>query len=550
MARKYAEAVVAGTVPACSWVRFACERQLRDIERSWEWRYDTGEAARVCRFIEELPHIKGRWEQPKIKLQPWQCFMLCSLFGWVNADGVRRFRKALVVIPRKNGKSVIAAGVALYCLILDSEPGAEVYSAATTRDQAKICWDTARRMVERLPRLREVYGVAALAHSITIESTASAFKPLSRDADSLEGLNIHAAIIDELHAHGTREVFDVMDEATGARRSPLLFIISTEGDAHAGVFVDQVDYLHKVLDGRLENERYFGVYYGLDASDDWTHPSAWRKANPNLDISVLDMPARFAEAKHSPASQASFMTKRLNVRVGASEAFFNMLAWSSLCLDKTLKLADFDGQDCISAFDLASKRDLSSRVLMFRHGDGYAVFGAHYLPEAAIEPGNPNYDVYRGWSRDGHLVITTGNVTDYGYIEDQILVDAKRFRMVRVGYDPFQATQLVTRLQAAGLGQQQIVEVPQTVRSMSEPMKELDALVVSGKIRHNGDPVLTWAMANTAARSDAKENVYPRKARDENKIDPAVALIMALSLWMRSGSARQSVYSNAATAII
>jgi phage terminase large subunit-like protein len=544
--------VLSGAEPACSWVRLACQRQIADRARDqaggWDWYFDAAEAERVCSFVEQLPHIKGRWEKPNLVLEPWQCFIVCAVFGWLNTDGVRRFRKALIVIPRKNGKSLLAAAIALYCLVLDHEPGAEVYSAATTRDQAKICWDTARRMVERLPRLREVHGVQALAHSITVESTASAFKPLSRDADSLEGLNIHAAIVDELHAHSTREVYDVLDEATAARRSPLLFIISTEGDNSIGVFAEQVDYLQKVLDGRLENERFFGVYYGLDPEDDWTSPASWQKANPNLNVSVLDMAIRFQEAKHSPASQASFLTKRLNVRVGAGEAFFNMLAWRAQCADSSLTLAQFAGRECIAALDLASKRDLTTRVMLFRHGAGYAVFGKHYLPDAVVEPGHPNYDTYRKWVATGDLIVTPGNVTDFAFVEEDLLADAKKFRFLRVGYDPFQATQLVTRLQAAGLDNQ-VVEVPQTVRQMSEPMKELDALIVAGKIKHCNDPVLTWAISNVTAKRDLKDNVYPRKTRDENKIDPATALIMALSLWMRH-TGHRSVYADPSTAVM
>ena len=198
--------------------------------------FDEERAFRICYFAEQLPHIKGRWGSRNIVLEPWQCFVLTSVFGWIDAAAFRRFRKALIVIPRKNSKTTVAAIVGLYLLALDSEPGAEVYSAATTRDQAKICWDIAKRMAQRSPGFRDRYGVEALSHSIAMETAAAFFKPLSRDADGLEGLNPHEAIIDELHAHKTREVFDVLDEATASRRQPLMFIISTEGDNATGVF--------------------------------------------------------------------------------------------------------------------------------------------------------------------------------------------------------------------------------------------------------------------------------------------------------------------------
>lgn len=303
-AERYAAQVVSGHIPACEWVRLACQRQIDDRARpqskEFYWTFNRERANDICWFIEKLPHVKGRWSSKTIVLEPWQCFFLTTIFGWVDEDGYRRFRKALIVIPRKNAKSTIAAGVGLYLLALDGEPGAEVYSAATTRDQAKIVWgEYARKMVQQTPRLRERYGIEPLAHSITVESEGSFFKPLSRDADSLEGLNVHGAIIDELHAHGTREVFDVLDDATGSRKQPLIFIISTEGDNAAGVFAEQVEYGQQVLRGKHEDESYFAIHYTIDADDDWVAPSSWRKANPNMGVSVQerDMEVRCKQAQ-------------------------------------------------------------------------------------------------------------------------------------------------------------------------------------------------------------------------------------------------------------
>ncbi len=240
---RYAEQVVSGEIPSCKWVRLACERQLADLKRTdWQWTFDSGRANRICQFIELLPHIKGKWKSATIALEPHQCFRLTTIFGWVDSDGCRRYRKALVVIPRKNGKTTEAAGVGLYCLALDGEPGAEVYAGAVTRDQVtgpSGVWTVAKKFVEKSAGFRERFGVEALAHSIVVESSSSTFKPASRDAGSQEGFNTHCAIIDELHAHTTREVFDVIDESTGARRQPLLFIISTEGDNSAGVFASK-----------------------------------------------------------------------------------------------------------------------------------------------------------------------------------------------------------------------------------------------------------------------------------------------------------------------
>lgn len=557
IANWYCESVLDGSIPACEWVRRACQRQIDDLARTdWQWEWVPSRAAAICQFIEMLPHIKGRWRSKNIQLEAWQCFLLTTIFGWVDKnsadkddDKIRRFRKALIVIPRKNGKSAIAAGIALFLLALDSEIGAEVYSAATTRDQAKISWDIARAMVQRLPNFQNGVGVEPGAHSISIPAESACYKPLSRDADSLEGLNVHGAIIDELHAHNTREVFDVLDEATGARRQPLLFMISTEGDSNIGVFPEQVDYLQNVLRGTKEDDRYFGLIYTLDKEDDWTLPSSWYKANPNLGVSVYeeDLAARFNQAKSNPESQSSFLIKRLGVRVGAGDAFFNMLAWTNICRKPDMKLEDFRGQACVVTFDLASKSDVAARIMVFRKGLNFYVFGRYYLPEDALESGMPNYDVYRGWANVNAITFTPGKVIDYDFIQDDLLDDAKNFKVELIGTDPYNATQFQTNMKAKGL---QIIDVPQTVLNLSEPMKELAGLITAGRVIHNGDPVLTWMMGNVIAKRDVKENVYPRKSRAQNKIDGAVALIGNLSLQMRNVKMKPSIYASKATAII
>jgi len=415
---QYAQQVVAEEVAVCRWVRLCCQRQLEDLEQEgWEWTFDLDRGNKVCRFIECLPHIKGRWKSRNIELEPWQCFVLTTIFGWVDASGFRRYRKAYIEIPRKNSKSTIAAACALYLLCADDEPGAEVYSCAVTRDQARICWGVAQQMVKREPEMRAYYGVEALAHSIAIPGEAAAFKPLSRDADSLEGLNPHGAIIDELHAHKTREVFDVLNLSTASRRQPLILQITTAGDNRTGVCFEQHDYVTQILQGRHHDERYFGIIYTIDAEDDWTTEAAARKANPNYGVSVLadDINMICKQAQVSAESQNTFLTKRLNVWVSTGTAYFNMLAWQNRCKVPGLKVEDFYGKRCIIALDLASKVDVAVKVMLFHEEGKRYVFGKYYLPESAIERGNPNYDVYRGWSRNPavDLVLTPGNIIDF-----------------------------------------------------------------------------------------------------------------------------------------
>lgn len=530
IAGQYAKGVVSGEIPACRWVKLVCQRQIDDLVRKdWKWTFDAQRANRICKFLELLPHVKGRWKTRNLTLEPHQCFRLTAIFGWVDELGFRRFRKALVVLPRKNGKSVEAAAVGLYLVALDGEPGAEIYSAATTRDQAKITWDLAKRMVEKSPGFRDRYGIAPLAHSIAIESEGAFFKPLSRDADSLEGLNPSGCIIDELHAHKTRDVFDVLDEATGARQQPLLYIISTEGDNNEGVFAEQVSYGQQVLEGNHEDESYFAIFYTIDPEDDWTAPASWYKANPNLGVSVFEdgLELRCRQAQKNPGGQASFFTKRLNVRVGAGAAYFSMLAWSRTCFDPSLTLEDFYGQPCYIGIDLASKSDLAVKMRIFERAGRHYLFGDYYLPEEQLEKVNPNYDLYRGW--DKYLTLTPGNIIDYEFIERDLLDDMKNFDVQQVGIDPHDATQFSTRMDREGVP---INRIPQTMLSLSEPMKELGARILAGTIGHDGNPVLHWNIGNVVAKEDAKENVEPRKARRANKIDGAVAAIICMKLVM------------------
>ncbi len=527
----YARQVVSGEIPACKWVRLACQRQLDDLERKdWTWTFDRAKANRIAAFMELLPHIKGRWKTSALTLEPWQCFALTTIFGWVDAEGYRRFRKALIVIPRKNGKTFIAAGVGLYLLAMDGEPGAEVVSAATTKDQAKLSWEVAKRIVQRTEGLR-ARGTQALAHAIVVEPGGGSFKPLSRDADTLEGLNPSGWIVDELHAHKTREVFDVLDEATGARRQSLGFIISTEGDNATGVFAEQVSYGQQVLSQTHQDDTYFCIYYSIDPEVDWTTPLAARMANPNLGVSVFepDLMVRCGQAQKNAESQSSYLTKRLNVRVGAGEAYFNLLAWDRLCKDASLKVEDFYGQSIWVTIDLASKIDLACMMRVAERDGMLHFFPRFYLPEDQLERGNPNYDLYRGWATLGYLTTTPGNIIDYEFIERDLLEDMRNFDVQQVGIDPHNATQFNTRMMAEGLP---IEEIMQGVLSLSDPMKELGARILAGRVRHDGNPILGWNIGNVVAKVDAKENVYPRKARNENKIDGALAAIMGCKLAM------------------
>jgi phage terminase large subunit-like protein len=532
IADEYAAGVIGGRIPACRWVRRACERYTSDVARSAlpdaQFTFQPAKVEKVCRFIETLPHIKGKWKTLNLKLEPWQVFIIANVFGFINPDGTRRCRTVYIEVPRKNGKSSFTAAVALYMLTLDGEKGAEVYSAATTRDQAKIVFGVAKEMARRSKLLREKAGVQIGAHNMHVLSSASKFEALSAEGNTLDGLNIHFGGIDELHAHKTRAVFDVLETATGARAQPIIWSITTAGSNRAGICYEQRTYLTKLLDGVAEDDTYFGIIYTTDDGDDWADPATWAKANPNLGVSVLedDLARKCKKAMEMPSAQNNFLTKHLDVWVNADVAWMDMRAWDK-CADPSLEVEDFEGQECIGSLDLASKTDIAPWCRLFwRDIEGvrhYYGFLQYYLPEETIE--NNANSQYSGWQREGRLIATEGNVTDIDRIEDDIKADAGRFQLREVAFDPWQAQQLANHMIGDGLT---MVEMRPTVQNFSAPMKELEALVLTGRFHHDGDPVLAWMVSNVVAHTDNKDNIYPRKERPENKIDGVVALIMAL----------------------
>lgn len=531
-AAAYVDGVLSGAIPACKWVRLACKRQRDDLKRKrFPYRYDHDAANRAIDFIESLPHIKGReFAGHLIRLEPWQCFIIATVFGWLHAKtGLRRFQTVYIECPRKNGKSTLSAPVALYLLTADKEPGAEVYSAATTRDQARIVWNDAKRMTDACPDLRRALGVETSAHAIYVPRTASTMKALSRDQQgNLDGLNVHGAIIDELHGHKDRGVWDVIETATGARSQPLVWAITTAGSNRAGICYEQQGYVRKILDRVHKDDTYFGVIYTIDKDDDPFDPATWAKANPNFGVSVNpeDIARKASKARQMASAQNNFLTKHLNVWVNADTAWMNMQDWEA-CTDPSLDIAAFAGAEVVIACDLATKIDIAPKVRLFWRDIGgvrhFYVFADYYLPEEAAEDGRTAH--YAGWAQEGRLHLTDGSVTDFSVIEDDIREDAATYRIVDACFDPWQASALMQRLQADGLP---VMEYRQTVQNMSEPMKEWQALVMQGRFHHDGDPVLTWMVSNVVCHIDAKDNIYPRKERPENKIDGAVAVIMAL----------------------
>ena len=529
----YAAEVQAGLIPAGAFVRAACARFLFDVQQAqagigaWNFRPEKAEAKIM--LAEMLPNIKGPLAGQPLVLAGWQCFVYANLFGFYErGTDARRFRQAVVFVPRGNGKTTIAAPLALGMTFCEEEGGAEGYAAAVTRDQARILFDTAGQMVRRSEAFQAAYGVRLLKNSIYQDNTASKFVPVSSDAKALDGLNVHIAVCDEIASHKTPEVYDVLLTAMGKRLNPMLIAISTATGNTSGIGKQLWDYTVKVLNGTQTDERLFGLIYTIDEGDDPWEEASWIKANPNWGVSVQPDAIRaiMRQARNNAGQESAVMTRHLNVWVGADEALFSMRAWRSLG-NTALDIDDFAGAEAHIAIDLASKTDLASCAITFpTRASGvlsYATFSRSFLnEEAVLEARNA---LYPGWAADGHLIVTPGNETDFSAIEDWLLECCRRFRVQSAAYDPWAATQFAQRMSAEGVP---MVEFRATTQNFSEPTKELDAAIRGGRIRHDGDPVLEWAIGNIVGRYDARSNVYPRKSREANKIDPAVALIMSI----------------------
>jgi phage terminase large subunit-like protein len=532
----YAVCVRDGRLPASRWTRLACERHLRDLERQrtdeFPYYFDDAAAMKVCRVAELFPHVKGEWAKRGnlIELEDWECFLLGVGFGWKRvANDTRRFREFYWEIPRKNGKSILGAIIGDFMFIADGEYGAEVYSGATTRKQAWEVYGPARLMLTKSPDICDDAGVQIGAQNMHCIADRSKFEPLIGNPG--DGASPSCAIIDEFHEHATSNQYDTMITGMGARRQPLVAIITTAGSSLIGPCYDKHLQAKKVLDGAMQNDELFTIIYTIDEDDDWTDPAVLAKANPNFDISVSGdfLVSQQRQAVQSVEYQNRFKTKHLNVWCSAKTAAINMPEWLA-CKDESLTIEAISAEcEAWLVLDLAARVDLCVRMALFTkliEGElHYYVFGRYYLPEATINEAGPNSSAYQKWRNQGLLVAVEGNEIDYEQVKDDVVGDLARMQVREVVYDPWRAVHIAQILAREGAT---CVEYRNTVQSMSLPFKELLSAIKSGRLHHDGDPVLTWAASNVVAKLDAKDNIYPRKEKNEMKIDPIVALIMGI----------------------
>jgi phage terminase large subunit-like protein len=524
---------------------------LDDLEYGHErgLYFDAEAAQAVIDLKEMLKHSKGKWAGQHLILEPWQQFVDWVLFGWKRDDGTRRFNVAYEEVARKNGKSTQIAATGIYGLGFDGENGAEIYSVATKEDQAKITFDEGQRMTKKSENLG---GLAQINKKSTyIEATESYWKPLGKDSKTQDGLNPHMVLVDEFHAHPDRSMLDVMDSAVGARSQPLLLIITTAGfNVQSACYLER-DYAIKVLEGTIEDDSYFAIIYTLDRDettgelfDDWTNPKVWIKANPNLGVSLYekDMKRMCRKAQNDPLTVNNFLTKRLNIWTTQVTKFFNIEKWN-MCTD-AVSLDELSGKPCYLGVDLNSKIDIGAILCVFPWIDGRVVlYPKFYCPrDGAEERSRKDRVPYLAWAEQGYLELTEGSRTDYEYIKSDICKLWSMFDVIKMGFDQWNFEYLYQRLISDGMDSSKVIEYPQTIKNMSEPTKELSALVVDEKLIHNGNPVLRWMASNTAVYRDPNDNVRPVKEKSSEKIDGIIAAIIAMGIMLIEPEKKESVY--------
>lgn len=539
IANKWAKQVVLDKIPACKWVKLACERHLNDLKKSknkdFPYRFDSRLAEKKIAFVELLPHTKGEWAMKRltITLEAWQKFGIACTFGWVRKkDGFRRFRESYWEVPRKNGKSVIAAGVALNMFANDGEFGSEVYAGATTEKQAWEVFKPARLMAIRSPDFLEAARILINAGSLEIPEEGSVFEPIIGDPP--DGQSPHCAIVDEFHEHPTSALYDTMQTGMGARRQPLIFTITTAGFNIEGPCYDLRGRVQEMLLGTVPDDELFGWMWTIDEDDDWTNPKVLAKANPNFGVSVYSdyLESQQRRAIQNASKQNAFKTKHLNVWVSSRTAYFNMEKWQA-CADNTLKFEDFSDVPCLMPIDLASKVDICARInLFYRVENGklhyYCIDPRFYLPEDTVMNGDEKQvlDRYQKWMNQGVLEVHDGSENDFSLVASDLINDAKKVPLTEVPYDEWGGFQVSRDIEDAGY---ETVKMPKTTKTFSPAMKELVAAISSGRFHHDGHPILSWMIGNVISKPDANENDFPRKEKSSKKIDGAVALLMGIN---------------------
>lgn len=500
--------------------------------------YDKSAADYAVAFIENLCHTKGTWAGKPFELIDWQEQIIRDLFGTLKPNGYRQFNTAYIEIPKKQGKSELAAAVALLLTCGDGEERAEVYGCAADRQQAAIVFDVAADMVRMCPALSKRVKILASQKRLIYTPTNSFYQVLSAEAYSKHGFNIHGVVFDELHTQPNRKLFDVMTKGSGdARMQPLYFLITTAGTDTHSICYETHQKAKDIIEGRKIDPTFYPVIYGADESDDWTDPKVWKKANPSLDITVgIDkVKAACESAKQNPGEENAFRQLRLNQWVKQAVRWMPMEKWDKCAF--SIDEDELEGRVCYGGLDLSSTTDITSFVLVFPpldEEDKYIILPYFWIPEDNLTLRvNRDHVPYDVWERQGCLQTTEGNVVHYGFIEQFIERLGERFNIREIAFDRWGAVQMVQNLESMGFT---VVPFGQGFKDMSPPTKELMKLVLEQKIAHGSHPVLRWNMDNIYIRTDPAGNIKADKEKSTEKIDGAVATIMALDRAIRCGN--------------
>jgi len=500
---------------------------------------DPGE--RAVRFVNALRHGKGQWAGQPFNLRPWQERIVRDIFGTLRPDGLRQYRTAWIEVPRKNGKTHLAAALALYLLVGDNEPGAEIIGAAADRDQASLVFDVAANMVRGSKYLRGRLKVIPSTKRIVDPRTGSVYKAIAADVAGSHGFNASGIVADEVHAWPNRELWDVLATSTGARRQPLTIAITTAGYDRTSIAWELHEYALKVRDGLVDDPTFYSVIYAADEGDDWEDEAVWRKANPALGDfrSLEEMRVLYQRAKENPALQNTFRRLYLNQWTSQETRWLDLAAWEATA--GTVDRALLRGRECYAGLDLSSTTDLTALVLVFPMEDGTVhVLPFFWIPEdTALAKERRDRVPYTTWARQGFITMTPGNAVDYTRLEQDIRALATEFRVLEWAYDRWNASMLVQRMQEDGAT---VVPVGMGYATMSAPTKHLESLVLQKRLIHGNNPVLNWMADNLTVEQDAAGNIKPSKAKSRQRIDGMVALIMALSRLMVHAGQGRSVY--------
>ena len=542
---QYGHDILKGNIISCELTWLAVKRHFDDLERTdkTEYYFDEDAAQHAINWFKYCRHIEGQWAGTIIELSPWQLFCTAMMFGWKNERGFRRFRTAYIEVARKNGKSTWMAGLGLYLMFGDLEAGAQVYSVATKKDQAKIIFNASVKMVKKSPELRKY--IKSRTNTLLCDLIDSTFKPLGQDSDTEDGLNVHGGLVDELHAHKSSEMWDVIDSATGSRTQSLIIAITTAGFQRNCFCFEKRTYVKNILNGVFEDPTVFAIIYTLDEEDDCFDQDVWIKANPNLGVSVLldDMIRLSTTASNNIKDKVNFLVKKLNVWVNSAKCWIDLIAWDKC--KREFSIDDLLGRVCYVGIDLSTKIDFSAVAYLFPPINGekdWYCFVRYFYPEDNVLKREKETKVPISiWAEQGHIKLIPGAIINYGYIEDDIDEMNKKFDIQYIGYDPYNATQLSFTLDEKGY---EVKPVRQGLKTLNEPCKEFEGLITSGRFLHNNNPVLNWNASCVVVEPDRNGNYLPSKGKSAGSIDGIAAIIDALVVALEEMVDEISIYEN------